>query len=95
MMKLNPIAMGNALGGATAILFAICAVFVSVAREASITFLKAIVHGVDLTPLTTTPKAFDFGTFALGWVGMSIFLWIFGWLLGTIYIASTKNGGKA
>jgi len=52
MMKLNPVAMGNALGGATAILF------------------------------------------ALGWVGMSIFLWIFGWLLGTIYNATTRNRGQ-
>lgn len=94
-MKINPIAMGNALGGATAILFALCAVLVSVARDASISFLKAIVHGIDLTPLTTTPKAFDFGTFALGWVGMSIFLWIFGWLLGMIYNASIKGRGQA
>ena len=87
-MKLNPVAMGNALGGATAILFAICAIIVYSARDFGVSIFKSIMHSIDVTPLTTSPKPFDFGMFALGWVAMTIFMWVFGWVLGTVYNAS-------
>lgn len=87
-MKLKPVAMGNALGGATAILFALCAILVYSARDFGISVFKSIFHSIDVSPLTTTPKAFDFGSFALGWVAMAIFMWAFGWVLATVYNAS-------
>lgn len=86
-MRLNPVAMGNALGGATAILFAICAIIVYSARDFGVSIFKSIMHSIDVTPLTTDLKPFDFGTFVLGWVSMTIFMWVFGWLLGKIYNA--------
>ncbi len=91
-MKLNPIAMGNALGGATAILFAICAIFAYTSTDLVISLAKSFVHVLDLTPLIPTQKQpFDFGRFALGWAALGAYMWIFGWLFGTIYNASTRN----
>lgn len=91
-MKLNPVAMGNALGGATAILFAICAIIVYSAPDLGVSIFKSIMHSIDVTPLTTDPKPFDFGTFARGWATMTIFMWVFGWVLGMVYNASA--GGR-
>lgn len=91
-MKLNSVAMGNALGGATAILFAICAAILYSARDLGVSFIKSLVHSIDTSGLTANPQPFEFGTFALGWVGITIFMWVFGWLLGTVYNASA--GGR-
>lgn len=91
-MKLKPVAMGNALGGATAILFALCAILVYSARDFGISVFKSIFHSIDVTPLTTTPKPFEFGSFLLGWVTMAIFMWVFGWVLATIYNATSSRG---
>lgn len=90
-MKLNAVAMGNALGGATAILFAACAIIVYSARDFGITIFRSIFHSIDVTPLTTSPKSFEFGSFALGWIAMAIFMWVFGWVLAGIYNASVRS----
>lgn len=88
-MKLKPVAMGNALGGATAILFAICATILYSARDLGVSFIKSLVHSIDTSGLAANPQPFEFGRFALGWVGITIFMWVFGWLLGTVYNASS------
>jgi hypothetical protein len=95
LMKLNPTAMGNALGGATAILYAICAIFAYSAPDFVISLAKSFVHVLDLSPLTKSLQPFDIGRFAIGWIALSAYMWIFGWLFGTIYNASTKSRGTA
>lgn len=95
-MKLNPRAMGNALGGATAILYAICAIFAYTATDFVISLSMSFVHILDLTPLIPAQKqSFVLGSFALGWVALSAIMWVFGWLLGTIYNATTNEKGQA
>lgn len=91
-MKMKPVAMGNALGGATAILFAICAIVLYSAREFGVSFIKSLFHSIGTSGLAANPQPFEFGRFTLGWVGITIFMWIFGWLLGTIYNVSA--GGR-
>lgn len=91
-MKLNPIKMGNALGGATAILFAICAVFAYAAPAALLYLARSFVHTLDLTPLVpATPPSFDVAGFVVGWAALSAYFWLFGWLVGTLYNAGASN----
>ncbi len=91
-MKLHPTAIGNALGGAIAILFAICAIFAYTATDLVVSLAWSFVHVLDLTPLIPAQnQSFEFGRFALGWVSISAYVWIFGWLLGTIYNASVRG----
>lgn len=94
-MKLNSTAMGNALGGATAILYAICAIFTFAAPDLVISLAESFVHALDLSPLTKSLQPFDIGRFAIGWVALSAYMWIFGWLFGTIYNASARNRESA
>jgi uncharacterized membrane protein (DUF485 family) len=85
---MNPVAMGNALGGAAAILFLACGLLAYMAPDLLIGLAQSFVHTLNLAPLTAQKVPFDFGQFALGWVVLSAYLWIFGWLLGTIYNAT-------
>ena len=73
-MKMKPVAMGNALGGATAILFAICAIVLYSAREFGVSFIKSLFHSIDTSGLAANPQPFEFGRFTLGWVGITIFV---------------------
>lgn len=87
-MKLNPVAMGNALGGATAILFLACGLLAYAAPDLLVGLAQSFVHTLNLAPLTAEKVPFNVGQFAIGWVALSIYLWSFGWLLGTIYNAT-------
>ncbi len=93
-MKLNPIRLANAVGGATAILFPLCALVAYTARDFLITVFKSMVHSIDVTPLTSAPAPpFEIGTFVLGWVAISVYLWLAGWIGGLIYNAGLREGG--
>jgi Ca2+/Na+ antiporter len=91
-MKLNPIALGNALGAAMALLFLVCGLLVFLSPAVTMTVYKSIAHGLDVSSLAPASKPqFEAGTFCLGVVFMSASSWLFGWLSGTIYNASNRN----
>lgn len=92
-MKLNPIRLANAIGGATAILFPLCAFFAYTARDTLVAIFKSMVHTIDVTPLTSAPAPpFELGSFVLGWVATSVYLWIGGWIGGLIYNTGLQEG---
>lgn len=50
-MKLSPVQFGLALGGAFAVLYAACAVILSlVSQDAAMRIFNAFLHGVDVSP---------------------------------------------
>jgi hypothetical protein len=93
-MKLNPIRLANAIGGATAILFPLCAVFAYTARDFLLKVFESMFHSIDVTPLTTNPgPPFELGRFVLGWAVVSAYVWFGGLIGGTIYNIGLRNGG--
>ncbi len=95
-MKLNPVAFGTALGGAMAILFLVCGIFAYTSPDLVVSISKSIVHGLDISPLVPAAKPeFVARSFLTGWVFLSLFAWLFGWLGGNIYNLSNRGRSPA
>ena len=93
-MKLNPIAFGNALGAAMALLFLACGIAAYLMPDLVMSTYKSIAHGLDISTLTPSKKpTFEAGSFISGLLFMTAFSWLFGWLSGTVYNASNRNRG--
>lgn len=95
-MKINPVAFGNALGGAMAILFLVCGIFAYTSPDLVVSISQSIVHGLDISPLIPSAKPpFVVGSFFIGWVFMSLSAWLFVWLGGNIYNLSNRGRSPA
>ena len=83
MKKRNPLRLGTAFAATVGIGYALCTVLFRAFPDASASFMKALFHGLDFSPLAN-PAAFTFGAFAyalavlVAWAFMlgSIFGWI-------------------
>ncbi|MFY9235011.1 MAG: DUF5676 family membrane protein [Fimbriimonadaceae bacterium] len=94
-MRLNPVGMANALSGATAIIFVVCAIIVNVAWSFAISTFKSIFHGINVDPIVPAAlPEFNFGIFLQGLVALVVLMWLFGLFLGLIYNA-TAGGREA
>lgn len=95
-MRLNPIALGNGIGSATAILFVVCYLLAFVAQDLALRVGRSIFHFLSLETMAAAPKMpFDLGNFALGLIVLSASMWIFGWLFGKVYNLSSGPGAAS
>lgn len=81
-MKLNEVALANALAILMAILYIACALLVALLPEFSKAVFGSWFHGIDITSIWTgAPR----GNFVLGGVSAVLVSWGGGWLFARIY----------
>lgn len=79
-MKLNKNVFANALALTTVVVWVVCALFVALLPDLSVTIVKWWSHGLDYTALGV--RQVTLGGFILGGVTLTIAGWLFGYLLG-------------
>lgn len=75
--------MANAVAVATAITYAVCAGFVVLLPDFSITVMKTWFHGIDLSKiasLTVTPESF-----IIGLATITVSAWVTGFVFAKLY----------
>lgn len=81
-MKLNEMALANALGILTAVVYVVCAAMVAVAPDLFKAISASWFHGIDIESLWIgAPR----GNFVLGIVSAVAASWAAGWLFAKIY----------
>lgn len=86
MDKMNPWAIGAALGVTATLAYAVCALIFVLFPESSVSFLNSLFHGLDFRKLQPAGSEFSMGGF--GVVALAMALW--GFLVGALF-ASVRN----
>lgn len=75
-------ALANALAGATALYYAVCAVWVLVAPKSFILVFKTWFHGIEITQLGVRIGP---GGLIFGFITLTATAWVFGYLIAWLY----------
>jgi hypothetical protein len=84
MHALNPKHVGATLAATLSILYAACALLITVvSKEATATFYNSLVHTIDVS--TVLGDAPTVGEFLLGFLSIAVIGWLIGSTFATIY----------
>jgi hypothetical protein len=87
-MKLKEMALANALAAAMAVSWVICTLFVVLFPGLSLSLTRDMIHGLNVEALGSWQ--ITLGNFISGGVMLSVFAWIFGWVLAYTYNRLTR-----
>ena len=79
----DPMAIANAAGITTSIVFVVCRLLVGIFPDFMFTVGQSWLHGIHLTQMGTWNLTMS--TFILGFISSSAFAWIVGYLFAVIY----------
>lgn len=83
-MKLNEMALANALALATGAVYVFCRLFIALFPDLSLAISQSWFHALDLSTIWDTSIT-TAGTFVLGLVSTVVLAWASGWVFAWLY----------